>query len=246
MRDIHQYEKTYATSSGFEAHMVRFRRRKILELLAAMPHRGVLEVGCGLDSLAFHLEGWERFVICEPAPSFAEEARRRGAGRPGLEVVEGFLEERLEVLRQKPWDVIVASSILHEVEDPVTFLSGIAALCTPQTLVHINVPNARSLHILVGVAMGIIPSPHAQSELARLFQRTSTFDMTTLTALVEQAGFRVVSRGSCFLKPFTHAQMQQMLAQGIISDKVLDALDEVGAKYLPEFGAEIYVNALMR
>lgn len=54
------------------------------------------------------------------------------------------------------------------------------------------------------------------------------------------AGLRVLERGSYFVKPFTHAQMEACLENGILSEKLLDGLDRM-TKYMPELGAEIYV-----
>jgi hypothetical protein len=58
---------------------------------------------------------------------------------------------------------------------------------------------------------------------------------------VTQAGFRVESSGSYFLKPFTHEQIQQMIDHAIIDTRVLDAMYDVSGEF-PDAGAEIYVD----
>lgn len=47
--------------------------------------------------------------------------------------------------------------------------------------------------------------------------------------------------GSFFVKPFTHAQMEQCLNNGVVGENVLDGLDKM-IEFMPELGAEIYVN----
>ena len=134
------------------------------------------------------------------------------------------------------------SSVLHEVEDPEALLAAARAHCEPGGVVHVNVPNARSLHNLLGVEMGVIQDPFARSALAQSFQRSRTFDLARLEELTAGAGFEVVARGSYFLKPFTHAQMTRLVAEEIIDERVLDALYAITGQAFGEAGAEIFVD----
>ena len=65
--------------------------------------------------------------------------------------------------------------------------------------------------------------------------------MNSLSELVETSGFKIVDKGSFFLKPFTHRQMMEMLKNNVIDTNILNGLDRM-TKYFPEFGSEIYVN----
>ncbi len=44
---------------------------------------------------------------------------------------------------------IICSGLLHEVEEPDKMIRDIFRLCGRETIVHINVPNANSIHRLV-------------------------------------------------------------------------------------------------
>lgn len=242
-RDIEAYARQYAEHHGFEQHMVKYRRRLVLSLLERIPHRTVLEIGSGLDSLAFHLPGFTDFTICEPASAFLAAARQRAAGRSDIRLVEGFLEDNVNRLEDRVYDCIVASSVLHETVDPARFLAAVSRLCSRDTLIHFNVPNAMSLHQLLGVAMGLVRSPFERSERAQLFGRAHTFDLPSLIAMVTASGFIVIEHGSYLLKPFNDVQMQQMLDHGIIDELVLDALYEIVESQALSNGAEIYVQA---
>jgi len=48
--------------------------------------------------------------------------------------------------------------------------------------------------------------------------------------------------GSYFIKPFTHAQMQQLIEAGILTTALIDGLIRM-EQHLPGLGAEIFVNA---
>ncbi len=243
MRDIAKYATDYRRNYGnFEAHQVRYRRRKVLEILKRSAHASILEVGCGLEPLFSWTDDFERYTVVEPAATFVESARRLADGDARIEIHHGGLESSTAALRSRRYDFIVASSLLHEVPDPRLFLESIRQLTTADTLVHINVPSALSLHNLLAVEMGLIADAHEKSPLAALYQRTSTFDRASLAETVTSAGFSVVSSGSYFLKPFTHEQMQALLDRDVITVPVLDALYDVVEHSLPELGSEIFVN----
>ena len=242
MRDLDKYAKHYANHPGFEAQMVGFRRRKVLEILAGLPHARILEIGCGTDSLFNHLTDFESFVVVEPIESFVETAVGHAQGDPRVSVLHGFLESESEQLRSHTFDLVIASSVLHEVEEPTLFLKSLNSLCSKQTIAHLNVPNALSLHRLLAVEMGLIEDPFAASELAMTLQRTSNFDLSSLKEVVQSCHFTVLSEGSYFLKPFSNRQMLQLVDHEIVPVDFLDALYTVVENRLPELGAEIFVN----
>ena len=47
MRDIEKYAKDY-TEEGFESIQENYRRRKLLELLANITPKRILDIGCGM------------------------------------------------------------------------------------------------------------------------------------------------------------------------------------------------------
>lgn len=241
MRDLDQYEKDYLAGYGFERHMVRYRRKAVLASLRRHPHDHVLEVGCGLEPLFEHVDDWRSFTVVEPGREFSARARARAPAGRDVVVHGASLEDAGDALRGRPFDFVVVSSLLHEVADPGRLLAAVRALCGPDTVVHVNVPNARSLHNLLAVKMGLLADVFARSALADRMQRTSTYDEAKLVLALTSAGFRVLDTGTYFLKPFTHGQLQKMLEHGIVDERVLDALDAVVAE-LPGLGAELFAD----
>lgn len=238
-RDIADYERAYR-ESGFEVTQALFRKRMLLELLQRLRPAKILEIGCGLDSLANHWTHTERFVIVEPGAGFAAEARRRCAGRTDVTVVEDTLEGSAGQMSQD-FDLILVSGLLHEILDCGPLLDAIRTLCGPQTVVHANVPNARSFHRLLALEMGLIERLTETSDLQRALQQHRVFTLETLGALVEAHGFSVFEQGSYFVKPFTHAQMQRLQDEGFLTPAMLDGLWGM-ARHMPDLGSEIFVN----
>lgn len=239
-RDLVDYAVQYR-ALPFEPLQIAFRRRRVLARVAAHAPRRLLEVGCGESPLFLDLPGVETVVV-EPAPAFAENARRLAAGTPRVTVVEEYAEHVTAESTGGPFDMVVVSCLLHEVPDPHRLLVAARALCAAHGVLHVNVPSARSLHRLLAVAMGLIPDVAAESDTQRTMQQRGVYDAAGLEAEVRRAGFAVTHRGSIFVKPFTHAQMQRLVDEDFLTPRMLDGLDAL-AEVLPDLGSELWVDA---
>ena len=240
MRNIDNYTNNYSVQS-FEDYQVMYRRKKVLEQIRCFHPGSLLEIGVGLDPIFQYVEDVE-FTIVEPSEKFYENARKLSEVGYGGRVhcLQGFFEDIAEGLDKK-FDMIICSSLLHEVEFPDKFLGAVSKVCNENTVVHINVPNANSLHRLLALESGIISNVKDKSRRNELLQQQNVFDLDTLSQLVEKNGMHIIESGSYFIKPFTHRQMYAMLEQGIIEEKVLDGFYYL-EKYMPGLGSEIYVN----
>jgi SAM-dependent methyltransferase len=136
----------------------------------------------------------------------------------------------------RKYDVIIASGILHEIENPQRVLKKAAGWLKPGGILHANVPNAFSLHRRIGVAMGALKDCRDFSERDRAFGHFRVYDRPLLRRHVERAGLRITQQGGIFLKPLSNAQMMEW------KPELLEAFFAVG-KSLPDLCAEIYINA---
>ena len=239
-RDLVDYAAQYRTLP-FEPLQAEFRRRLVLERVATHAPRRLLEIGCGEAPLFTDLPGLATTVV-EPAPAFAANARRLAAGCQGVTVVEALAEHVDPGTLGGAFDMVVLSCLLHEVPDPQRLLAAAGGFCADGGVLHVNVPSAHSLHRLLAVAMGLIADPATESEIQRTMQQRVVYDAAGLERELTLAGLAVRDRGSIFVKPFSHAQMQRLVNDGFMTTQMLDGLDRL-AGVLPELGSELWVDA---
>ncbi len=147
----------------------------------------------------------------------------------------------MEVELPDDFEMVICSSLLHEVVNADELLKGIRSICNSETIVHINIPNKNSIHRILAYESQIISDTEVFSERNRMFQQNRVLGLSELRELVENNGFKIVDEGSFFIKPFSHIQMQRLLECAIIDESVLDGFYEL-EKYIPGFGSEIFVN----
>lgn len=243
---IASYAGAYLGDYGFEAVMVEARQRLLVEFLQRRKPSRVLEAGCGAELLSEKAAvagvPFACWTIVEPAPEFADIAERFAARDARIEVKRGFFEDvRRASHGSPPYDCVVISGLLGELADPGAVLRAARDAAGASGVVHVNVPNAYSLHRRLARAMGLIDDEHAMSDRNRLLQQHRVYDADTLRRDVEAAGLRIEETGGYFLKPFTHAQMERVTA--LLGADILPGLWRLGRE-LPELASEIYVNAV--
>ena len=247
MRDIKDYTEKYI-EEPFESTMVEIRKRVVIEQCKKYKHDNILEIGCGMNPFFLDFKEYAHMVIVEPGDLFADNARKLCSTMDRqVRVITGFLEACVDEIKELGlnFDFIILSSVLHELDNPQKMLEAIRKLCKEDTIVHINVPNANSMHRLIANEAGLISDVHEKSAQMVKMQRRRTYDMAMLKNEMYRAGFEIVDSGSYFVKPFTHFQMQKCLDEGIIDDRVIVGLESL-IKYMPEYGAGIYVNVKNR
>jgi hypothetical protein len=126
---------------------------------------------------------------------------------------------------------------LEHVAYPVGLLRRVVDWLEPDGRVHVAVPNAHSLHRLVGVEMGLQPDPVSLTAGDEAQGHVRNYSLDTLLADLRAGGFDVVHTEGIFLKVLSNRQMLDWDVE------LIRALDRV-AKRLPEHAAELYAVAV--
>src|SRR5690606_15089708 len=130
------------------------------------------------------------------------------AAPPGfVQVHEAYFED---IEFDQPFDVIEMGFVLEHVDDPGLVLRRFRGMIADHGVLFVAVPNARSLHRLLGHAAGLMPDIHSLSDSDRALGHKRYFDSDSIADLVEASGYRVEARHGLMLKPFTTGQIQSL------------------------------------
>lgn len=246
MRDIEKYTNDYLSDDyDFEKIQVKYRRKKVLEILNQYKPKRILEVGSGADSIANYYTNFEKFVVVEPSEVFIKQCIKI-ENNNNILLINDFVENRIDDLKREKFDFIILSSLLHEVTNPNEFLKQIISICNSNTILHINVPNSSSFHLLWAYESGLINNMGNLTERAKQLQQNTTFDIPKLSEMIQHNDMKMLEKGSYFIKPFNHNKMLELYKSNIIDDKLLDGLYNMVKYIIPDMGSEIYVNCRLK
>lgn len=152
------------------------------------PSRSVLEVGSGLGDLLAAVRP-SAGVGIDLSPAMAASAARRHP-QPHLRFTTGDIDQGASL--REPFDFIIASDLVGYLDDIQTALQNLRSLCHERTRLVVTQYNRAWEPILrLGTRLGLNqPKP-----------MNNWISAHALAALLEVAGFEVVSRGTTFLCP---------------------------------------------
>ncbi|MBK8016557.1 MAG: class I SAM-dependent methyltransferase [Betaproteobacteria bacterium] len=205
--------------------------------------RSVLSLGIGHMEVASRIlqqlgnGQFEEYVIVDASPKIIDVFSSTIAPCPqGLRIIEGYFET-FEYAGQ--FDVIEAGFVLEHVDDPGVVLHRMRSLLAPGGRLFVAVPNARSLHRVIGHLSGMLPDVYVLSESDRSLGHKRYFDSESVRDLIQRCGFQVRVEEGMMLKPFTTAQLNALN----LSNAVWSALLTMSRDY-PEISNAIYLEAV--
>lgn len=241
LKNIDDYWEKYTLDYSFEFTLRLYRQKHLYKILNDLKPKRVLEIGGGFNPYCEEYQQFEEYTIIEPGTAPFGSLAEKFSNNAAITIYNEFFENCAEMLDKNTYDFIILNGVLHEVQDGSLFLVQIEKIMNENTALYINVPNANSMHRLIGVASGIIKSVTDKTDRNLTLEQTEVYSASSLTSLVSASMTNsVISEiGTFFLKPFTHAQMQGCVKTGIIDEKVLDGLYSISTEF-PDIGAELY------
>jgi len=220
--------------------MLAWYAERLCGSLARRGARRVLSLGIGHTVVSRRLvglvgKGVVSYSIVEGSRERIAELRAASALPPGVEVVHGYFEDYAP---GAAFDAIEMGFVLEHVQDPVALVARYRGFLAPDGLLAIAVPNARSLHRLIGQRAGLLDDLFRLSEHDLALGHRRYFDKDSLVRLVEEAGLRVLACEGILLKCLTTAQLASLK----LEPRVMQAFCELAAPY-PEIANAIYLEA---
>lgn len=203
---LEQVSTWYKSTKGLNSFMiycVYLEFRKFLQ-------EPILEIGPadgGMTTLIFDDYNPKEIDIVEASDQYCEFLSKKFKK---ANVFNSYLED---FQTHKKYKTIIASHILEHVEDVGKFLKSTYNLLDKNGKFLISVPNALSIHRLLGVEMGLLKYPTQLNEQDKEIGHFRVYDPKTLQTDLEKAGFGIEKISSSFLKFLSNAQTEKVIAE---------------------------------
>jgi 2-polyprenyl-3-methyl-5-hydroxy-6-metoxy-1,4-benzoquinol methylase len=132
------------------------------------------------------------------------------------------------------YDSIIMEHILEHVEDPTSLLRRAKRWLTPNGKIFIGVPNANSIHRLVGVKMKMLEDQFQLNDRDILLGHRRVYSWDTLKTDIKESGLSLIEIGGVYFKPVSNFQIEKHWTKEMIDGFYLLGKD------FPEVAAEIY------
>jgi SAM-dependent methyltransferase len=190
------------------------------------PGQSVLELGCATGLMTARLAGRGAAVVAvDREPAYL--ARLAARGLTGVRLRRADLERYED---GAVYDHVVATNVLHELDDPLALLVRARRWLAPGGRLHVSLQNPESLHRLVALELGLIDRLETVSDLGRRYATRRLWSAAAFAGLAASAGLVVRSREPVLLKPLPNALM------AALPGDVVEGLMRVAHRF-PENGA---------
>ena len=220
--------------------MLNWYARRIVRALRGRPDIRILSLGIGHRVVAKTIpkelgSSLARYTVIEGSSEIISAFRSETDILPNVEIIQSLFEDFSPVQK---FDAIEMGFVLEHVDDPIAIVRQYSEFINPDGRVFIAVPNARSLHRLIGHEAGFLDNLHRLSAEDLELGHQRYFDQNSLCQLVLAAGLKIVKVEGILLKPFTSAQLKSLR----LSPEVVQALLKVGVDF-PDACNAVFVEA---
>ena len=225
--NLDQYKNAYEDSFPYywdETLLLDAYVRKLIAASSQLKSVRALSLGIGRQIVSralFESIDLSEYHVVEGSAEIIADYRKKASPPDFVQLHNAYFED---IEFDRSFDVVEMGFVLEHVDDPELILRRYKQFLSPGGILFVAVPNARSLHRLLGQAAGLMPDLYSLSQSDRELGHKRYFDSDSISALVERCGYRITARHGLMLKPFTTSQVQA-LGMG---EKLDEALIQVG------------------
>jgi 2-polyprenyl-3-methyl-5-hydroxy-6-metoxy-1,4-benzoquinol methylase len=191
----------------------------------------VLEMGCADGIMTQWLvRDYSDVTVVDGSDVFLQHVSSR-IQAPNLHFDCALFEEYIP---NRQYDIIMITHILEHLDDPVNVLRRIKDWISPDGQVFVAVPNANSIHRLIGTKMGLLKSPNSLNDQDHLLGHKRVYTPKLFRSHIHEAGFEIEKFGGCMIKPLSNRQIEADW-----SDELIEAFFALGDDF-PELCSEIF------
>jgi 2-polyprenyl-3-methyl-5-hydroxy-6-metoxy-1,4-benzoquinol methylase len=191
----------------------------------------VLELGCADGRMTQKLaRDFKKVIAVDGSSTFIKETQKK-VNFPNVQFICSFFED---FSPNDEFDIIVMTNILEHVDDPILVLKKAKAWLRHGGKVFVVVPNANSIHRMIGVKMGMLNRVDSLNDQDNMLGHKRVYTPDLLKEHIHAAGFEIEKFGGCMIKPLSNRQIEAQW-----SDELIDAFFALGEDF-PELCSEIY------
>lgn len=240
---LNQFAAAYQTDFIYGRDDVIMTWQYARRLVAGMSDRSnidLLSLGLGRGNVANYLFNelnsiLSSYTVLEGSPEMIKIFKENSNVANNIDIIPTFFEE---YEGNRKFDFIDMGFILEHVDDPGFIVRKFRDRLNTDGRIFISVPNARSLHRLIGHSAGLLDDMYKLSEYDLQLGHQRLFDLQSVKELVHSSGLQVIRAEGLLLKPVTTAQMDTLN----LSEDIMKALCEVGKAY-PDICNAVLVEA---
>lgn len=202
-------------------------------------YKSVLSLGIGHSIVSDAFIGLldsslECYHIVEGSPEIINDFKLKH-NSPKIELFNSYFEN---FNSNKKYDAIEMGFVLEHVDDPFIVIERFKKFLNKNGVMFIAVPNANSLHRLIGYKAGLLDDLKKLSEYDLQLGHKRYFDLASIKEIAVKAGLKINIEKGLMLKPVTGDQIKTLGW----SNSVIEALLEIGKDY-PDISNCIYIEA---
>lgn len=223
--DLNAYKEAYTEQFPYhwdEELLLKAYAKKIVDRLGQRDGMRVLSLGIGGQRVSRTIReepSVAEYHILEGSKDIIERYRSE-TSPPSNVIIHHTYFEMAEF--QAPFDVIEMGFVLEHVDDPDLVLRKFLPLLKPDGLLFAAVPNARSLHRLLGHSAGYLQDLYSLSQYDLQLGHKRYFDSKTIAQLVQNAGYTILEELGLVLKPLTTSQLLRLNLDARVEDAFID------------------------
>jgi|HigsolmetaAR203D_1030402.scaffolds.fasta_scaffold00132_36 2-polyprenyl-3-methyl-5-hydroxy-6-metoxy-1,4-benzoquinol methylase len=243
MENLDQYVQAYEASFPYarDNHgvLTAYARQLVDACLKFSGSIDLCSLGIGYEivsrSLATQIgEKIQTYTAVEGSALLIQRYRQRSDFPYKLNLVHDYFET---FETDQRFDVIEMGFVLEHVDDPALIVERFSRMLKPAGVICAAVPNALSLHRLLGARAGLLKDPYALSEWDLQLGHKRYFDRDSFIDLFRQCNLRITKEAGLMLKPFSTAQLNAL----DLPDSVWEVLFHSG-DLAPAYAYGLYVE----
>lgn len=241
--NLNEYQEAYHVDFQFydenQWYLAHYAK-KLCASIRENKYSSVLSLGIGHQVVSEHIlnelnNTLTSYTILEGSEDIINAFKYDEKYKDKISLIHTYFED---FTSDKKYDIIEMGFILEHVDSPELILNKFKSFLNPGGTLFVAVPNARSLHRLIGYEAKMLDNMYKLSPADHQLGHKRYFDLDMLTKMVLDAGYKIKATTGLMLKPVTGSQIKQLGWD----KQVIDALFIIGEKY-PEIANCMLIEA---